>query len=112
MNYSTPTQIRFHPLTATDKRFGLGYRGLIVRRIKSDEGAWDKAMSARRVPFPDDSASAIKAAKKDSAADWLAKTANTQGARPGRRGTGGCRAWRGAGARIAWSCRSHRQDRS
>ena len=44
-----PNQIS--PVTTLDKRFGLGYRGLIVRRIKSDDGAWDKAMSARRVPF-------------------------------------------------------------
>src|SRR5260370_38096259 len=68
------------PLTAKGKRFGLGYRGLIVRRIKSDEGPWDKAMSARRVAFPDEFRIGHKAAKKDSAANWLAKTANRQGA--------------------------------
>lgn len=69
------------PVTALDDRFGLGYRGLIVRRIKSDEGAWDKAMSARRVPFPDEFRVGRKAAKKDSAADWLVKTADRQGVR-------------------------------
>jgi hypothetical protein len=74
-----PNQIS--PATALNKRFGLGYRGLIVRRIKTDEGLWDKAMSARRVPFPNEFRIGSKPAKKDSAADWLVKTANRQGAR-------------------------------
>ena len=74
-----PNQIS--PVATLDKRFGLGYRGLIVRRIKSDEGVWDKAMAARRVPFPNEFRLGRKTAKKDSAADWLVKTANRQGAR-------------------------------
>jgi hypothetical protein len=61
------------------KRLGLGYRGLIVRRIKTDEGEWEKAMSARRVPFPNEFRIGIKKAKKESAADWLVKTAYHQG---------------------------------
>ena len=68
------------PVLASEKRFGLGYRGLIVRRIKSDDGAWDKAVAARRVPFPNAFRLGIKTAKKDSAAEWLVKTANRQGA--------------------------------
>jgi hypothetical protein len=68
-------------VTALDKRFGLGYRGLIVRRIKTDDGVWDKAMSARRVPFPNEFRLGLKKAKRDSAADWLVTTANRQGAR-------------------------------
>jgi hypothetical protein len=68
-------------VTALEKRFGLGYRGLTVRRIKSDDGAWDKAMSARRGPFPNEFRIGWKAAKKASAADWLVKTASRQGAR-------------------------------
>jgi hypothetical protein len=68
------------PARVSNKRLGLGYRGLIVRRIKTDEGAWDKAMSAKRAPFPDEFRIGIKTAKKDSAADWLVKTANRQGA--------------------------------
>jgi hypothetical protein len=55
-------------LNTRGERFGLGYRGLIVRRIKSDEGAWDKAMAARRVPFPDEFRIGHKPAKKSSAA--------------------------------------------
>ena len=51
-----PNQIS--PLTTTAKRLGLGYRGLIVRRIKTDDGAWDKAMSAKRSHSPTNSASA------------------------------------------------------
>jgi hypothetical protein len=74
-----PTQIS--SVTRLEKRFGLGYRGLIVRRIKSDDGAWDKAMAARRAPFPNEFRIGAKTAKRDSAADWLVKTANRQGAR-------------------------------
>ena len=74
---SEPKQISGAPIMST--RFGLGYRGLIVRRIKTDEGPWDKAMSARRTPFPNEFRVGIKAAKKDSAADWLVKTAERQG---------------------------------
>jgi hypothetical protein len=68
-------------VTALDQRFGLGYRGLIVRRIKTDDGVWDKAMSARRVRFPNEFRLGRTKAKRDSAADWLVKTANRQGAR-------------------------------
>jgi len=74
-----PNQIS--PVMTLGMRLGLGYRGLIVRRIKTDEGVWDKAMTARRVPFPNEFRIGIKTAKKDSAADWLVKTANRQGAR-------------------------------
>jgi len=68
------------PVTILSKRFGLGYRGLVVRRIKTDEGVWDKAVSARRAPFPNEFRVGIKPVRRDSAADWLVKTANRQGA--------------------------------
>jgi hypothetical protein len=74
-----PSQIS--GLTASDKRLGLGYRGLIVRQIKTDDGAWDKAALAGRVRFPNVFRLGRQKAKKDSAADWLVKTANRQGAR-------------------------------
>ncbi len=74
-----PNQIS--PVMTPGEQFGLGYRGLIVRRIKSDQGAWDKAMSARRIPFPDEFRIGSKITKRDSAADWLMKTADRQGAR-------------------------------
>lgn len=62
-------------VSAPGMRFSLGYRGLIVRRSKSDDGAWDKAMAARSVPFPDEFRLGFKPATGDSAADWLVKTA-------------------------------------
>ncbi len=74
-----PSQIS--PVTTLNKRFGLGYRGLIVRRIKTDGGVWDKAMSGRRVPLPNEFRIGSKKAKRDSAADWLVKPANRQGVR-------------------------------
>jgi hypothetical protein len=74
-----PTQIS--PAMSSSKRLGLGYRGLIVRRIKTDDGSWDKALAAGRVSIPNEFRIGIKAAKRDSAADWLVKTATRQGAR-------------------------------
>jgi len=57
-----PNQIS--PVMTLGMRLGLGYRGLIVRRIKTDEGVWDKAMTARRVPFPNEFRIGIKTAKR------------------------------------------------
>ena len=68
-------------VTASEQRFGLGYRGLIVRRVKSDDGAWDKALSARRKPFPSEFRLGRKPAKRASAAEWLLTTADSQRAR-------------------------------
>src|SRR5437762_9928091 len=64
-------------------RLGLGYRGLIVRRIKTDDGPWDKAMSSKRARFPNEFRVGIKPARKDPAAEWLVQTAGRQGARLG-----------------------------
>ena len=69
------------PAATTSKQLGLGYRGLIVRRTKTDEGPWDKAMSGKRVTFPDEFRVGVKTAKKDSAAGLLIKTASRQGTR-------------------------------
>ena len=68
-------------VAASDTRLGLGYRGLIVRQIKPDAGAWNKATSARRAPFPIEFRLGRQPAKKASAAEWLMKTADRQGAR-------------------------------
>src|ERR1700682_67283 len=65
--------------TSLNTRLGLGYRGLVVRRIKTDNGPWDKALAARRSPFPNEFRLGIGASKKNSAADWLANTAGPQG---------------------------------
>lgn len=71
------------PIAITNKGIGLGYRGLIVRRSKTDGGVWDKAMTARRTPLPDEFRIGIGPVKKDSAAKWLLTTADRQGARLG-----------------------------
>jgi hypothetical protein len=69
------------PATSTSTRFGLGYRGLIVRRIKTDDSKWDKALAAEKVSLPEEFRLGIKPAKKNSAADYLVKTAEPQGVR-------------------------------
>ena len=69
---AAPSQIS--RVTDPKERFGLGYRGVIVRRIKSDDGAWDKAMAGRRTPFPDAFRLGHTPTKKESAAEWLATT--------------------------------------
>src|SRR5947209_5984208 len=74
-----PTQVS--PVATSNKRFGLGYRGLIVRRIKTDDGVWDRAVSTRGRPFSDAFRLGIKAARRESAADWLVNTASLQGVR-------------------------------
>jgi len=73
-----PTQLS--PAVTTEKRLCLGYRGVIVRRVKTDEGAWDKANAKSRSPFPEEFRLGLKPARKDAAADWLLKDANKQGA--------------------------------
>jgi hypothetical protein len=76
-----PSQVSAARSTST--RLGLGYRGLIVRRVKTDDGPWEKAMSSKRVRFPNEFRVGIKSTQKDPAADWLVKTAERQGARLG-----------------------------
>ena len=75
---SEPAQLS--PPRTTSQRLGLGYRGVIVRRIKMDDRPWDKAMTASRKPFPDEFRLGLKRARGDSAADWLVTTAGPQGA--------------------------------
>jgi hypothetical protein len=77
---SDPKQIS--RVTTSTQRLGLGYRGMIVRRVKTDDGPWDKALAGRRASrIPNEFRLGVKPAKKDSAADWLAKNAMAQGAR-------------------------------
>jgi hypothetical protein len=68
-------------LGRADRRLGLGYRGLIVRRIKSDDGPWDKAMAAARAPHPNEFRLGRRAARRDSAAEWLLRTGGREVAR-------------------------------
>lgn len=66
------------PVTTASRRLGLGYRGSIVRRIKTDDDAWDKAMSSARKSFPTEFRLGLKPARKESAAEWLLGTAGPQ----------------------------------
>ena len=72
-----PNQIS--PARTLSRRLGLGYRGLVVRRIKSDDGVWERAMAGRDVSFPDEFRIGVKTAERESAADWLVQTASLQG---------------------------------
>jgi hypothetical protein len=65
--------------TSLNTRLGLGYRGLIVRRIKTDNGPWDKALAARRAPLPNEFRLGAGTSKKNPIVDWLVKTAGPQG---------------------------------
>lgn len=68
-------------VTTSASRLGLGYRGVIVRRVKTDDAMWDRAVSARATPFPAEFRLGVSAAQGESAADWLVTTADPQGAR-------------------------------
>jgi len=61
-------------------RVGLGYRGLLVRRIKTDDGPWEKALAGRSASFADAFRLGL-VATKEPAADWLLRSANHHGAR-------------------------------
>jgi len=63
-----------------DGRLGLGYRGLIVRQMKTDDGPWSKATSGTRprLQVADTFRVGAAPATKESAAAWLLKTADRQ----------------------------------
>lgn len=74
------------PVADPTKNFGLGYRGVIIRQIKTDAGPWAKAkrpkdlsiaseLAAPPASFPVEFRLGVNPAKKDSAADWLLKIA-------------------------------------
>ncbi|HYQ90651.1 MAG TPA: hypothetical protein VES89_00900, partial [Candidatus Competibacteraceae bacterium] len=78
-----PDQIS--PVVAPNENFGLGYRGLIVRQIKTDDGPWSNAkrpsglkfptgIAVRRSALPDHFRVGSKTARQASAADWLLQT--------------------------------------
>ncbi len=58
---------------------GLGYRGLVVRRIKTDDGPWERALAGRRTPFPNEFRLGLGTSKRGSVADWLVRSADRQG---------------------------------
>lgn len=72
------------PASLTDGRHDVGYRGLIVRQIKSDDGPWDKASQQARAsggPIPTSFRLGRKAAKTEPVERWLVGTSMRQGAR-------------------------------
>jgi hypothetical protein len=69
------------PVAAIEDNLGLGYRGLIVRRIKTDDGVWDQAQAARGEPFPNEFRVGPRLARGDSVAEWLLTTAERRDVR-------------------------------
>ena len=66
-----PTQIS--PAYTPDEQFSLGYRGLIVREIKTDESSWSKARLASASPLPNEFRVGSKPGAQAAAA-WLLQT--------------------------------------
>jgi len=71
-------------VTDTTENFGLGYRGIIIRQIKSDTGAWSKEKRPKGLILPNETVLrpdalpaefrlGSKTVKTESAADWLLK---------------------------------------
>ncbi|USK33317.1 hypothetical protein LIT25_22785 [Bacillus sp. F19] len=65
---SDPTQIS--PVHTPEEKFGLGYRGLIVREIKSDDGIWKRTNRTLENPLPWAFRVGSKP-EKQVAAEWL-----------------------------------------
>lgn len=67
---SEPSQIS----TVSDEQFSLGYRGLVVREIKTDDGVWSKTKLTAGTPLPGEFRVGSKPARQASAAEWLLRT--------------------------------------
>jgi hypothetical protein len=74
------------PVLDQTQKFGLGYRGLLIKQIKVDKGPWSKAkrpkdlslpseLEAPEDGFPVEFRLGARQAKGDSTADWLLKIA-------------------------------------
>jgi hypothetical protein len=74
------------PVVDPSQNFGLGYRGMLVRQIKTDAGAWSKAKRPKDLPIarelgaPKDALPlefrlSGRQARGESTADWLLKIA-------------------------------------
>jgi hypothetical protein len=61
------------PVATTDEQFSLGYRGLIVRRIKTDHDPWERARLASGEPLPDEFRLGSSPASQ-ATAEWLLRT--------------------------------------
>lgn len=64
-----PEQIS--PVEESMDNFGLGYRGVIMKQVKPDTGAWSKASAARPDALPTEFRLGVTLARAESTADWL-----------------------------------------
>jgi hypothetical protein len=67
-----PTQVS--PVATVDEQFSLGYRGLIVRLIKTDDGSWNKTTLASGSGLPYEFRVGSKPTTVAPAAAWLLQT--------------------------------------
>lgn len=65
---------QFSPVYTLDEQFSLGYRGLIVRQIKSDEGVWSQQGLRADRSLPNEFRVGSKSARQVSVAEWLLRT--------------------------------------
>ncbi len=65
------------PAATEDEQFSLGYRGLIVRQIKGDDGPWAASRAGESAAFPSEFRVGPRPAVADVAAEWLLGTAGT-----------------------------------
>jgi hypothetical protein len=73
---SDPTQIS--PVYTESEQFSLGYRGLIVREIKTDKGIWSNTNLALESPIPREFRVGSKPGTLASAAEWLLQTSENE----------------------------------
>lgn len=76
---SDPAQIS--PVHTPDEVIGLGYGGLIIREIKTDEGIWNRTNRALESPFPREFRVGSKPARRAPAAEWLLQTSEKKGSK-------------------------------
>lgn len=68
-----PTQLS--PAVTEEEQFSLGYRGLLVRLTKPDDGAWSTTRLAAGRALPSEFRVGSRPAPRDSIAGWLLGTA-------------------------------------
>ncbi|MGA8944042.1 MAG: hypothetical protein WB502_15210 [Thermoactinomyces sp.] len=74
-----PEQIS--PVYSPDEVLGLGYCGLIVREIKTDERVWTRVNRSLKNSFPQEFRIGSKPARHVSVEEWLLKTSEKKGSR-------------------------------
>jgi hypothetical protein len=70
---AAPEQIS--PVATEDEKFGLGYRGFIIRFVKENDGEWERFTSASEYPLPVEFRVGSKPTRSDvSVTEWLLAT--------------------------------------